>query len=78
MYSDWHIKEYLRQLDDTMFYRLLDNDIATDLQKRILKYTTERMNRDKITNHETKSYFGKSDLKPGSDTLPSRANSRIL
>ena len=51
MDRNWHINECLRQLNDTKFYKLLDNDITTDIQKRILKYT-ERMNRDTIINEE--------------------------
>ena len=56
MDRDWYINECLRQLNDIMFYELLDKDITTDIQKRILKYT-ERMNRDKIINEETKCYL---------------------
>ena len=49
MDRDWYINDCLRQLNNTKFYKLLDNDITTDIQKRILKYT-ERMNRDKLIN----------------------------
>ena len=62
--TDWYINECLRQLNDTKFYKLLDNDVTTDIQKRILKYT-ERMNRDKIINEETKRYLIETDPKPG-------------
>ena len=58
------INECLRQLNDTKFYKLLDNDITTDIQKRILKYT-EHMNREKIINEETKRYLIQTDPKPG-------------
>ena len=64
MDRDWYINECLRQLDNTKFYKLLHNDITTDIQKRILKYT-ERMNRDKIINEETKRYLIQTDPKPG-------------
>ena len=57
MDRDWYI-------NDTKFYKLLDNDVTTDTQKRILKYT-ERMNRDKIINEETKRYLIQTDPKPG-------------
>ena len=40
MDRDWYINEYLvPQLNDTKFYKLLDNDIKTDIRKRILKHT---------------------------------------
>ena len=62
MDRDWYINECLRQLNDTKFYKLLDNDVTSDIQKRILKYT-ERMNRDKIINEETKRYVIQTDPK---------------
>ena len=37
MDRDWYINKCLRQLKDTKFYKLLDNDITTDIQNRILK-----------------------------------------
>ena len=64
MDRDGCINECLRQLNDTKLYKLLDNDITTDIQKRVLKYT-ERMNRDKIVNEETKCYRIQTDPKPG-------------
>ena len=64
MDRDWYINECLRQFNNTKFYKLLDNDITTDIQKRILKYT-KRMNRDKIINEETKRYLIQTDPKPG-------------
>ena len=63
MDRDWYINECLRQLNNTKFYELLDNDITTDIQTRILKYA-ERMNRDKIIN-EAKRYLIQTDPKPG-------------
>ena len=56
MDRDWYIDECLRQLNNTKFYKLLDSDIITDIQNCILKYT-ERMNREKIINKETKRYL---------------------
>ena len=44
---DWYINECLRQLNDTKFYRPLDNDITDDIQKRVQVYV-ERMLHDKI------------------------------
>ena len=43
---DWYINECLRQLNDTKFYRPLDNDITDDIQKRVQVYV-ERMLHDK-------------------------------
>ena len=64
MDRDWYINECLRQLNDTKFYKLLDNDITTDIQNRILIYT-ERMNRDDIINEGTKRFLIQTDSKPG-------------
>ena len=64
MDRDWYINECLRQLNNTKFYKLLDNDITTDIQNCILKYT-ERMNREKFINEETKRYLIQTDPKPG-------------
>ena len=64
MDRDWYINECLRQLNDTKFYKLLDNDITTDILKRKPKYT-ERMNRDKIINEETKRHLTQTDPKLG-------------
>ena len=46
MDRDWYINECLRQLNDTKFYRPLDNDITDDIQKRVQVYV-ERMLHDK-------------------------------
>ena len=65
MDRDRYISECLRPLNDTKFNKLLHNDITTDIQKRILKYT-ERMNRDTIINEETKGHLIQTDpTKPG-------------
>ena len=50
MDRDWYINECLRQLNDTKFYRPLDNDITDDIQKRVQVYV-ERMLHDKIIDH---------------------------
>ena len=47
MDRDWYINECLRQLNNTKFYRPLDNDITDDIQKRVQVYI-ERMLHDKI------------------------------
>ncbi|KAL9972935.1 hypothetical protein ACROYT_G019335 [Oculina patagonica] len=64
MDRDWYINECLRQLNDTKFYKPLDNDVTNDVQKRVRKYT-KRMNRDKIISDETKRYLIQTDPKPG-------------
>ncbi|XP_078370299.1 uncharacterized protein LOC144654063, partial [Oculina patagonica] len=64
MDRDWYINECLRQLNDTKFYKPLDNDITKEVQKRVRKYT-KRMNRDKIISDETKRYLIQTDPKPG-------------
>ena len=46
MDRDWYINDCLRQLNDTKYYRLLDNDITDDIQKRVEVYV-EGMLRDK-------------------------------
>ena len=46
MDRDWYINECLRQLNDTKFYRPLDNDGTDDIQKRVQVYV-ERMLHDK-------------------------------
>ena len=47
MDRDCYINECLRQLNNTKFYRPLDNDITDDIQKRVQVYI-ERMLHDKI------------------------------
>ena len=64
MDRDWYINEYLRQLNDTKFYRPLDNDITDDIQKRVQVYV-ERMLRDKIIDDHTKRFLIQSNPKPG-------------
>ena len=64
MDRDWYINECLRQLNDTKFYRPLDNDITDDIQKRVQVYV-ERMPRDKIIDDNTKRFLVQSNPKPG-------------
>ena len=61
---DWYINECLRQLNDTKFYRPLDNDITDDIQKRVQVYV-ERMLHDKIIDDKlTKRFLIRSYPKP--------------
>ena len=60
MDREWHINECLRQLNDTKFYKTLDNDI----QKRIRMYA-ERLHREKIIADDTKGFLIQTDPEPG-------------
>ena len=61
---DWYINECLRQLNDTKFYRPLDNDITDDIQKPVQVYV-ERMLHDKIIDDKlTKRFLIRSYPKP--------------
>ena len=53
-----------RQLTDTKFYRLLNEDITADIQKRVTFYV-DRMHNDKLINDKTRQYLKQSDVKPG-------------
>ena len=44
MDRDKYINECLRQLNDTKFYKLLDNEITTDIQNRVLKGERKAIN----------------------------------
>ena len=64
MDRDWYINECLRQLNDTKFYRPLDNDITDDIQKRVQVYV-ERILHDKIIDDKlTKRFLIRSYPKP--------------
>ena len=63
MDRDWYINEYLRQLNDTKFYRPLDNDITDDIQR--VQVYVERMLRDKNIDDHTKRFLIQSNPKPG-------------
>ena len=60
----WYVNECLRQLNDTKFYKTLDNDITNDIQKRIQVYV-QRMHRDKIIDDDTRRFLIQTDPKPG-------------
>ena len=64
MDRDWYITEYLRQLNDSKFYKTLDTDITGDIQKRIQVYA-ERMHRDDIIDEYTKRFLIQSNPKAG-------------
>ena len=64
MDRNWYIDECSRQLNDSKFYKTLDKDITTDIQKRIRIYV-ERMHRDKIIDDHTKRFLILTDPKPG-------------
>ena len=59
-----YIDECSRQLNDSKFYKTLDKDINTDIQKRIRSYV-ERMHRDKIIDNHTKRFLILADPKAG-------------
>ena len=64
MESNWYINEFSRQLNHSKFYKSLDKDITTDIQKRIRIYE-ERMNRNKIIDDHTKRFSILTDPKAG-------------
>ena len=64
MDKTWYIDECKRQLTDTKFYRLLNEDITADIQKRVTFYV-DRMYNDKLINDKTRQYLKQSDVKPG-------------
>ena len=49
MDKTWYIDECNRQLTDTKFYRLLNEDITADIQKRVTFYV-DRIHNDKLIN----------------------------
>ena len=64
MDRNWYIDECLRQLNDSKFYKTLDKDITTDIQKRVQIYV-QRMHRDQIIDDHTKRFLLQTDPKPG-------------
>ena len=73
MDRNWYIDECSRQLNDPKFYKTLDKDITTDIQKRIRIYV-ERMHRDKIIDDHTKRFLILTDPKPGRFYYPKYTN----
>ena len=53
MDKTWNIDEWNRQLTDTKFYQLLNQDITADIQKRVTFYI-DRMHKDKLINDKTR------------------------
>ena len=53
MDKTWYINECNRQLTDTKFYHLLNQDITADIQKRVTFYV-DRMHKDKLINDKTR------------------------
>ena len=46
----------MENTNDAKFYKILDDDITNDIQKRIRIYV-ERMHRDKIIDDDTKRFL---------------------
>ena len=64
MNRDWYVNECLRQLNDTKFYKTIDNNITDDIQKHIQVYV-QCMHRDKIIDDDTRRFLIQTDPKPG-------------
>ena len=64
MEAETGINKCLRQLNNTKFYRPLDNDITDDIQEWV-QVKVERMLRDKILDDDTKRFSIQSNSKPG-------------
>ncbi|XP_068738397.1 uncharacterized protein [Montipora capricornis] len=62
MDKTWYIDECNRQLNNSEFYRRLNEDITVDIQKRVTVYG--RMYTDLI-DEKTKQYLIQPDVKPG-------------
>ena len=56
MEAETGINKCLRQLNNTKFYRPLDNDITYDIKERV-RVKVERMLRDKILEDDTKRFL---------------------
>ena len=64
MEAETGINKRLRQLNNTKFYRPLDNDITYDIKERV-QVKVKRMLRDKILDDNTKRFLIKSNSKHG-------------
>ncbi|XP_068696962.1 uncharacterized protein [Montipora foliosa] len=64
MDKTWYIDECNRQLNDSKFYRRLNEDITVDIQKRVTVYVN-RMYTDDLIDEKTKQYLIQPDVKPG-------------
>ena len=64
MDKTWYIDECNRQLNDSKFYRRLNEDITVDIQKRVTVYVN-RMYTDDLIDEKTKQYLIQPDVKRG-------------
>ena len=64
MDKTWYIDECNRQLNDSKFYKRLNEDITADIQKRVTFYVS-RMYHDRLINEKTRKYLIQTDVKPG-------------
>ena len=64
MDKTWYIDECNRQLNDSKFYKRLNEDITADIQKRVTFYVN-RMNHDGLIDDKTRQYLLQTDAKPG-------------
>ena len=60
----WYIDECNRQLNDSKFYKRLNEDKTADIQKRVTLYVN-RMYHDGLINDKTRQYLIQTDVKPG-------------
>ena len=63
MDKTWYIDECNRQLNDSKFYKRLNEDITADIQKRVTFYVN-RMYHDGLINDKTRQYLIQTDVKP--------------
>ena len=64
MDKTWYIDECNRQLNDSKFYKRLNEDKTADIQKRVTLYVN-RMYHDGLINDKTRQYLIQTDVKPG-------------
>ena len=65
MDKTWYIGECNRQLNYSIFYRRLNEDITVDIQKQLTIYVN-RIYTDDLIDEKTKQYLTQPDVKPGS------------
>ena len=64
MDPEWYINECIRQLNNSKFYRRLDIDITSNIQKRVQIFI-KRLNQDGFIDYKTKQFLIQTDPKPG-------------
>ena len=64
MDNTWYIDECNRQLNDSKFYKRLNEDITADIQTRVTYYV-KKMYHDGLINDKTRQYLIQTDVKPG-------------